>query len=87
MKTFYCSFNNYVGFTAVHFTIFHKLEVPTVILRCLISLNLKLQKTLTTVFFNFGRKKTENLSFKNGHFVTICGHVFGNYIYRYLSQN
>ena len=35
---------------------------------------------LTTVIFNFGRKKTENLSFKNGHFLTICGHFFGNYI-------
>ena len=35
---------------------------------------------LTTVIFNFGRKKTENLSFKNGHFSTICGHFFGNYI-------
>jgi hypothetical protein len=33
------------------------------------------------VFFNFGRKKNENLSFKNGHFLTICGHFYGNYIY------
>ena len=35
---------------------------------------------LTTVIFNFGRKKNENLSFKKGHFSTICGHFFGNYI-------
>ena len=31
--------------------------------------------------FNFRRKKTKNLSFKNGHFLTICGHLFGNYIH------
>ena len=35
---------------------------------------------LTSVFFNFGRKKNENLSFKNGHYSTICGHFFGTYI-------
>ena len=40
----------------------------------------KLQIVLKNVFFNFGRKKTENLSFKNGHFFTICGHFYGNYI-------
>ena len=40
----------------------------------------KLQMFLTSLFFNFGRKKTENLSFKNGHFLTICGHFYGNYI-------
>ena len=38
------------------------------------------QFVLTTVFFNFGRKKIENLRFKNGHFSTICGHFLGNYI-------
>ena len=74
---------------ANYINIFHKTEVPTVILRCLTSRNLKWIKSyiwhksyifLTTVFFNLGRKKTENSSFKNGHFLTICGHVFGNYI-------
>ena len=40
----------------------------------------KLQMLLTSVFFNFGRKKNENLSFKNGHFSTISGHFFANYI-------
>ena len=35
---------------------------------------------LISVFFNFGRKKNENLSFKNGHYSTICGHFFGTYI-------
>ena len=36
--------------------------------------------SLTSEFFNFGRKKTENLSFKNGHFLTIYGHFLGNNI-------
>ena len=40
----------------------------------------KSQFVLTSMFFNFGRKKTEKLSFKNGHFLTICGHFYGNYI-------
>ena len=35
---------------------------------------------LTTVFFNFGRKKKLNSSFKNGHFSTISGHFFAIYI-------
>ena len=29
---------------------------------------------MTTVFFNFGGKETENLSSKNGHFLTISCH-------------
>ena len=40
----------------------------------------KSQFVLKTVFFNFGRKKTENLSFKNGHFLTTYGDFFGNNI-------
>ena len=36
--------------------------------------------SLTTEFFNFGRKKSENLSFKNGHFSTNSCHFFANYI-------
>ena len=40
----------------------------------------KSKKCLTSVFFNFGREFFENLSFKNGHFSTICVHFFGNYI-------
>ena len=35
---------------------------------------------LTTEFFNFGRKKPENLSFKNVHFSTISGHFLANYM-------
>ena len=35
---------------------------------------------LTSLFFNFGRKKIKDKCFKNGHFLTICGHFFGNYI-------
>ena len=34
----------------------------------------KSQILLTTVFFNFGRKKTKNFRSKNGHFFNICGH-------------
>ena len=53
------------------------LEMPNVS-KSLLDQNLphKLQFVLTTLFFNFWRKKTENLSFKNGHFLTICGHFF-----------
>ena len=40
----------------------------------------KSQLVLTTVTFNFGRKKDYNLSFRNGNFLTICGHCFVNYI-------
>ena len=40
----------------------------------------KSQMLLTTVFFNFGRKKKLNSSFKNGHFSTISGHFFAIYI-------
>ena len=36
---------------------------------------------LTTEFFNFGRKKSENLSFKNGHFSTNSCHLFAIYIH------
>ena len=36
----------------------------------------KSQMLLTTVFFNFGRKKKVNSSFKNGHFSTISGQFF-----------
>ena len=34
----------------------------------------KLQMVLTSLFFNFGRKKFKDKCFKNGHFLTICGH-------------
>ena len=40
----------------------------------------ELQICLKSEFFNFGRKKSENLSFKNGHFMTISGYFFVNYI-------
>ena len=40
----------------------------------------KSQIVLTSVFFNYGRKKVENLSFKNGHFKSISDNFFGNYI-------
>ena len=32
-------------------------------------------------FLNFGRKKSEHLSFKKGYFSTMCGHIFGIHIY------
>jgi hypothetical protein len=35
---------------------------------------------LTNEFFNLGRKNPENLSFKSGHFSTISGHFFANFI-------
>ena len=40
----------------------------------------KSQMFLASMFFNFGRQKDENLSFKNGHFSTICGHFYGNFM-------
>ena len=40
----------------------------------------KLQEFLTSLFFNFGRKKIKEKCFKNGHFLTICGHFFSNYM-------
>ena len=46
----------------------------------------KLQFVLKIVFFNFGRKKPESLSFKKGHFLTFCGYFFG-ILHRYLSQS
>ena len=64
--------------------IFHKTEIQTVILRCLTSLNLNWIKSYymnhKNCVFQFWKKKTENLIFKNGPFWTICGHFFGNYI-------
>ena len=40
----------------------------------------KSQLFLTTVFFNFGRKKMQIYVFLNGHFLTISGHFFASYI-------
>ena len=34
----------------------------------------------STNVFQFWKKKIENLSYKNGYFITISGHFFGNYI-------
>ena len=42
--------------------------------------------SLTTEFFNFGRKKSENLSFKNGHFSTNSCHFFCQ-LHNNLSQD
>ena len=69
-------------FFANYIKIFHKTELLLVILRCITCLKLqhKLQMFLTTVFFNLGRKKNENLGFKNGHILTISGHFFASYI-------
>ena len=39
----------------------------------------KSQMLMTTVFFNFGRKKKLNSSFKNGNFSTISGQFFAIY--------
>ena len=73
-------------FMANYISIFLKTEFETVILGCCLNLNWikklrhKSQFFLTTVFFIFVRKKPGNLSSKNGHFSTICGQFFGNYI-------
>jgi hypothetical protein len=70
-------------FFANYIITFHKTEILTVNVskfQLNQKLNHKLQMLLTSVFFNFGRKKNENLSFKNGHFSTISGHFFANYI-------
>ena len=40
----------------------------------------KIQVFLFPIYFNFGRKNTENLWQLNGHFLTIYGHFYGNYI-------
>ena len=40
----------------------------------------KLQIDLTSVCFNFVRKKIENLGFKNDQFKTISGDFFGKYM-------
>ena len=56
-----------------------------VILRCFTSLNLNWIKSYymnhkRLCFSILEEKKTENLSFKNRPFWTICGNFFGNYI-------
>ena len=77
-------------FFANYMVIFHKTEVQTVILRHLTSLNVNWIKSYginhTKLFFSIlEEKKTENLSSKNGHFSTICGHFLA--LHRNLSQN
>ena len=67
---------------------FHKTEDLTVILRgptlffnILIWLKTYFfASSLLLVFCNFVRKKKENLWLINGHFMTISGHFFANYI-------
>ena len=72
------------SFFTSYIDIFYKTKVQTVILRCLTSLNLNWIKSYymnhKNCVFQFWKKKTENLSFKNSPFWTICGHFFGNYI-------
>jgi hypothetical protein len=68
-------------FIANYINIFHKTEIQMVILRCLLCLNLNWVKSYDIFwFFNFERKKPENLSLKNGHFLMISGHFIANYI-------
>ena len=67
---------------------FHKTEDLTVILRgptlffniLIWSQTSFLASSLLLIFCNFVRKKKENLWLKNGHFMTIFGHFFTNYI-------
>ena len=76
--SFYCQLHKYLsqnwGFEG-HFGT-HKVS------KCKLDQKLrhKSQMFLTTEFFNFGRKKPENLSSKNGHFFTISDHCFANYL-------
>ena len=41
-------------------------------------------KKILFLFFNFGRKNTENLRLINGHFLTTLGHFFANYLKIFL---
>ena len=67
---------------------FHKTEDLTVILRgptlffniLIWSKTSFFASSLLLVFCNFVRKKKENLWLINGHFMTISGHFFANYI-------
>ena len=67
---------------------FHKTEDLMVILRGLtLFFNILIRPktlffafSLLLVFCNFVRKKKENLWLTNGHFITISGHFFANYI-------
>ena len=67
---------------------FHKTEDLTVILRgptlffniLIWSKRSFFASSLLLVFCNFVRKKKENLWLTNGHFITISGHFFANYI-------
>ena len=67
---------------------FHKTEDLTVILRgptlffniSIWSKTYFFASSLLLVFCNFVRKKKENLWLINGHFMTISGHFFANYI-------
>ena len=68
-------------FIANYINTFHKTEVLIVILRCLMSLDLNWiksyninHKKFDNCVLQFWKKTPENLSPKNGHFSTICGH-------------
>jgi hypothetical protein len=75
-------------FIANYINIFHKTEVPTVILRCINCPNLNWIKSkninhkwfLQPSFLNFGRKKPKIFIFKNGNFSTNPGHFFAKYM-------
>ena len=74
-------------FSANYMYIFHKNQLQKVILKCLTCLNLnwikgyniKYKKSNFLLFFQFVKKKPENLQLKNGHFMTLSGHFFANY--------
>ena len=69
----YC-FANYIK-------IFHKNEVPKIILRRLTCLNPNCIKSYDIIFYSFVKIIFENLCLINGHFKTIFGHFSAKYIY------
>ena len=67
--------------------IFHKIVVPTIILRCLPRLNImwtksyhKIAKNFDDCVFWFWKKKNRKYKFQNGHFWPFVVFFFGNYI-------
>ena len=69
-------------FFTIYICIFHKILVLTVILRGWTYLNpnwikiydINYKMVWQVCFLYLEEKKNENLRFKNGHFLTICGH-------------
>lgn len=80
-------YDNFWSFFRINYiNIFHKTEVLMNILRCHMCLNLNWIKKYETkhnffisVYFQFCKKKNENLWLINGYFTTISGHFSANY--------